>query len=111
MAGLRRYVDKDVPPKVVWQREAVTICTHVGKVPTRNLDLMRDTIKGEKSLQRRQIKLTRVRAVGIHPVGPSKFHDGVVTDFLSEGLQLATEIFLRLLVVLSAPTAFGQVPG
>ena len=48
-----RYVDEVVPPKVVWQREAVTICTHLGKVPTSNLDLMGDVIKGEKSLQGR----------------------------------------------------------
>jgi hypothetical protein len=53
MVGLHRYVDEDVPPKIVWQREAVTICTHVGNVPTRNLDLMRDAIEGEKSSQRR----------------------------------------------------------
>jgi hypothetical protein len=53
MAGLRRYVDKDVPPKVVWQRDSVAICTHVGKVPTGDLNLMGDVIEGEKSLQRR----------------------------------------------------------
>ena len=53
MAGLRRYVDKDVLPKVVWQRDSVAICTHMGKMPTWDLNLMRDIIEGEKSLQRR----------------------------------------------------------
>jgi hypothetical protein len=50
-AGLRRYVDEDVPPKVVWQRDSVAICTHVGKVPTGDLNLVRDVIEGEKSSQ------------------------------------------------------------
>ena len=50
--GLRRYVVKDVHPKVAWKRAAVTICAHVGKMPTRNLDLFRDVIEGEKNLQR-----------------------------------------------------------
>ena len=111
MAELRRYVGKDVSPKVVWQRDSVAICTYVGKVPTGDLNLMRDVFEGEKSLQQRRRELTSVRAVGVHPVGPSKFFNVVVADFLLEGLQLLMEIFLRLLAVLSAPTACGRVPG
>jgi hypothetical protein len=49
MAGLRRYVGEDVPPKVVWQRDFVAICTHVGKVPTGDLNLMRDVIEERRA--------------------------------------------------------------
>ena len=47
MVGLHRYVDEDVPPKVVWQQDSVAICTHMGKVPTGDLNLVWDVIEGD----------------------------------------------------------------
>ena len=88
----------------------VTVRVLVREMPTRDLNLVRDGIQGEKRAKRCRVELTGIFPFRENLMARTKFADVMIPNVLPEGLELTTEELLGFLPVDGALTAWGRVP-
>jgi hypothetical protein len=83
---------------------------HVREMPTRDLDLVRDSVQGEKRAERRLMELSGVFPLHKNRMSGAKFADIMIPNILPKFLKLTSEILLGFSPVNSATTARSRVP-
>ena len=85
--------------------------TRMRKMPTGNLDLVRDRVQLEQRSKRRPVELAREFSLCKNSMSCAEFVNVMVPNVLPKLLQLTPEIFLGFLFVeSSAPAARNSVP-